>query len=393
MADHKEKELKTAAPAETSRKKAAKSGGKAKHKKNRKIGGIIFAVVIILYAALFLGGTYYGLGFLWNYLEAYEASRPNNMVTAYMDQISAEYVVDQCDDILEQVDLNLQSEEECRNIMMNELSGGIRHAKKTKECTDTKLVYVLRSGSIVIGEFVLEANAPDQYGFTTWRVTGESFDMSYLIGEKKSVIAPDACTVTVNGVALDDSYVVGDPIQYEAVADYYDRYDFPCRLTYEAGPILGDFEMVITDAEGNVRTFDENTNWEEFYLNCTEEELEEMEEFTAEFLKCYVDFTGSNKNTRNAMYQALIKHVVKDSDLATRLKSAIAGLQFGQSKGDEIVSITPHLQIRLDDKYLVDLTYEVDTTGKEGVVRQKISARILMVRTESGLKVESIDIY
>ena len=82
-----------------------------------------------------------------------------------------------------------------------------------------------------------------------------------------------------------------------------------------------------------------------------------------------------------------------DEGWAPTLKGALDGLQFGQSKGDEIVSVTPHLQIRLGDKYLVDLTYEVDTTGKEGVVRQTINARILMVRTESGLKVESIDIY
>ena len=380
----------TAAEEKTGKKPEKATG---KNKKKKKYGGVIFSVCMILYAALFMVGSFYGLSFLWDYLEAYEASRPNNTVNAYMEKLTVDYVVDQSSGVLELVDLNLQSEEECLQIMRNELRDGIRHAKKTRECTETKLVYVLKSGSRVIGEFTVEANEPDQFGFTTWRVTGEQFDMSYLVGQKQSVVAPDACVVTVNGVALDETYVVGEPIRYEAVEAYYDSYDFPCRLTYEAGPLLGEFEMVITDAEGVVRTFDENTDWEEFYLNCTAEELAEIDAFSEKFLQLYVDFTGSNKNTRNKTYDALIKYVVKDSGLATRLKSAIAGLQFGQSKGDEIVSVTPHLQIRLGEKYLTDLTYEVDTTGKEGVVRQTINARILIVRTDKGLMVESVDFY
>ena len=52
-----------------------------------------------------------------------------------------------------------------------------------------------------------------------------------------------------------------------------------------------------------------------------------------------------------------------------------------------------HLYIRLDQKYLVDLTYEVDTTGKEGVVRTTTNARLLIAETDKGLKVESIIIY
>ena len=151
--------------------------------------------------------------------------------------------------------------------------------------------------------------------------------------------------------------------------------------------------MVITNQDGTVVTFDENTDWSAYYLNCTEEEMKKVDDFAALFLERYVDFAGSNKTTRHNTYNALIKHVLEGSDLAKRLKDAIAGLQFGQSKGDEIVSIVTHLYIRLDQKYLVDLTYEVDTTGKEGVVRTTTNARLLIAETDKGLKVESIIIY
>ncbi len=371
--------------------KAKKKKKKKKKKKNR--GGFWFTFFMIIYVAAFLVGIYYGLGFLWNYMEAYEASRPNNTVNAYMQQLTNEHIVDMNQDVIDQVDHNLQSEEECRQVMLAELGDGVRHAKKTKECTETRMVYVLRAGSKVVGEFVIEANEPDQYGFTTWEVAGEEFDLSYLIGQSQSVTVPDSCIVTVNGTALDESYIVEDNIPYEDIEEYYDDYDLPCQVTYEAGPLLGEFEMAVTNADGSAASFDENTDWSAYYLNCTADELKALDDFTALFLERYVAFTGSNKNTRHTTYNALVQHVLEGSDLATRLKDAIAGLQFGQSKGDEIVSIDTHLHIRLDDKFLVDMTYEVDTTGKEGVVRTTTNARLLIVETEKGLKVESIIIY
>ena len=369
------------------------SGKKKKGKKNKKVGGILFTVFMLLYIAAAVFGINFGLEFLWNYMEAYEASRPNNIINSYMQQLTNDHIVDMCQNVIDQVDHNLQTEEECRQIMLDELKDGVRHAKKVKECTDTRMVYVLRTGSKVIGEFVIEANAPDQYGFTTWSVSSESFDLSYLIGQSKQITAPDVCTVSVNGVALDESYIIVDNIPYEAVKEYYDDYEFPCQVTYEAGPLLGGFDMIITNDQGQELTFDENTDWSEYYLNCSDEELKELDDFAKLFLERYVDFAGSNKNTRHVTYNNLIKLVVEGSDLATRLKDAVAGLQFGQSKGDEIVKIDTHLQIKLGEKYLVDLTYDVDTTGKEGVVRTTTNARILIQRTEKGLMVESIILY
>jgi len=376
-------------------KKSGKSTGKkkGKKKKKKKIGGILFAIFMILYVAAACAGIYYGLTFLWSYMESYEASRPSNTVQAYMAQLTPEHIVDMNQNVIDQIDHNLQSEEECRRIMMAELEGGVRHAKKTKECTDTRMVYVLRTGSKVVGEFVIEANAPDSYGFTTWKVTGESFDLSYLIGESDSVTVPDSCVVTVNGIALDEKYIVEDNIPYEEIREYYDDYELPCKVTYEAGPLLGEMEMLVTDANGEEVVFDENTDWSVYYLTCSDEQMEKLDDFAAMFLDRYVAFTGSNKNTRYATYDRLIQHILEGSDLAARLKNAIEGLQFGQSKGDEIVAINVHLYIAQNGKYLVDLTYDVDTTGKEGVVRTTTNARLLIVETEKGLKVESIQIY
>lgn len=362
-------------------------------KKKRSFGWFIFGMVV--YAAVFLTAAYFGLDYLWKYMEAYEASRADNTINAYMEELTTEHIVELSQSVIDEVDHNIQSEEECRTYLLEALSGGVTHARKSKECTDTRQVFVLRTGSKVIGEFSIAANEPDQYGFTTWEFEAESFDMSYLINyDKLTMTVPETCSVWVNGHQLDSSYIVEEGIQYEAVKDYYEEFDLPCQVTYEAGTFLGEMEMTAKDENGEPIVFDENTDYSVYYLNCTEEEAEKLDAFTETFLQKYIDFTGSNKNTRYTTYQSLIQLVLSGSDLATRLEAAVDGLQFGQSLGDEIVSIDTHIQLRIEDgKYMCDVTYDVDTTGKKGVVRQTTNAKLYIVETDNGMKLESMSIY
>jgi len=77
-----------------------------------------------------------------------------------------------------------------------------------------------------------------------------------------------------------------------------------------------------------------------------------------------------------------------------RLFEAVEGLEFGQSQGNKVASITTHHQVRLaENKYLCDVTYEVDTIGHKGTVRLTTNAKIVVVQTEKGLKAESMNIY
>ena len=53
-----------------------------------------------------------------------------------------------------------------------------------------------------------------------------------------------------------------------------------------------------------------------------------------------------------------------------------------------------HHQFRIEEgRSICDITYEVDTTGKEGVVRTTTNAKLFIVETDDGLKLESMSIY
>lgn len=369
---------------------------KKNQRRKRSLGWFIFGMFV--YAAVVLGAAYYGLKELWVFLEAYEASRDYHAIDAYMEQLSRQHICDTQADLIAQVDHNIQSEEECRQVLLDAISEEITYARKASECTDTRQVYVLRSGKQVIGSFAIEAEAADEYGFTPWEFAEESFDLSYLIGETVSATAPMDYPVYVNGVQLDDSYVTGQTSEeFEVLEEYYEDYDLPVfyTKTYEAGPFLGNFPMEVTDPEGNPYVYDEASFDKEALIhNCTEEETEALNEFMDEFIKCYVVFAGCANDDRYRNYDKVIEYVVPNSNLAQRMHDAVEGMQFAQSMGDEVDTITIHHLIRLEEgRYLCDVTYLVNTTGREGVVQTTSNAKIIILESGSKLLVESMIAY
>ena len=362
--------------------------------KKRKAGKkrSFFGLGMLIYAIVFLVGLYFGLKELWTFMEAYEASRPKNVLAAYMDTVTDEYVCDQSADVIAAVDHKIQTEDACRAYIKEQLVSGISYAKKTSECTETKQVYVLRSGGKVIGQFTMEIENRDAYGFDYWKITEESFDLSYLIGEKISAVAPDNYRVSVNGVNLDSSYVVGDPVLYDALEDFYEDYQLPKIVTYEAGPFLGSFEMTVTDPEGNAVT--DNPDPAILDDNCTQEQLQALNEFIPKFLKRYVDYMGSSNKSADLNYQNLMVYIVKDSEFAERMYGSLYGQRATQSRGDTIKEIINNFYFRIDEgMYLCDVTYLVDTIGKQGTVTTTNNVRILIVNTDNGLKVQSVRNY
>lgn len=366
----------------------------AKQKRKKKIGTLIFVLFMILYAGVFLGLTHKGLTYFWDFIEAYEISRPKNTIDAYMEQLSPEYIADSCTDLIAQVDHNIQSEESCKEVIVASLSEGITCAKKVTECTDTKLVYVLRSGGRVIGQVQLEPRGQESYGFTPWEVTGDSFDMSFLLTDTVSTIAPHNYPVLVNGVALDEGYITETGIRYTALEEFSEKIEQPYIVSYTAGPCLGSISLQVTDPEGNPVTIDENTDMNTFLTPCTEEEEKDLADFNQKFIKRYVGLLTSKYDTRYDNYDALVPYMRPGSDLASRTKNALEGLAFGRSNSDRVVSITINHSIRLDEsRYVCDITYVVDSLRYVGVVQTTTNVKVIIVNTEDGLLADTLITY
>ena len=364
-----------------------------KPQKQRKGWG--FAIFMILYAIVVLGATAWGLSKFWNYMDAYEQSRIQHTLDAYMEDMTAQYVCDRSGDLIDSIDHHLQSEEDCKKVILDFLSGGITYARKTSECTDTRMVYVLRSGGKVIGQVELIPQGEARYGFTPWAVSTDNFDLSFLVGASATITVDHTMQVYAGDSLLDESYVTETGLQYEAVKDFYSELELPYKLTYTAGPILGKLILHSVDADGNLVTITQESDLDSCLNNCTQEVHDELDAFNREFIGCYVQYLTSRRDNRQHNYDQLVPLLLDGSSLETRVINAYEGLEFGQSRSDTIVRFSSNHIIDLgNDKYLCDITYEVDSLGRDGELHRSVNNTwLFLVRTDSGLKAERLLSY
>lgn len=347
-----------------------------------------------VYALVFLAIAAAGLAVFWNYMEAYEASRPTNAIEAYVAELTEEYICGRSQELIDQIDHDLQSEEECRAVLTQAVSGGVTFAKKTSECTDEQMVYVLRCGSRVIGTVTMTTGEAESFGFANWQVTGDSFDLSYLLSEGQQITVPSGFRVSFNGTELDERYIQESGIRYTALEEFYDDYELPTMVTYAVPPILVGGELSVTDGQGNPVVIDGETDMNAFLDNCTQEELDRLKSLADVFLERYVAFTGSAHKSSETNYVKLLNYVVSGSDLHNRMRMALDGLGWAQSNGDILVSVVYNRFVNIGDgRYLCDATYEVDTYGREGLVRTTNYVKFIIVETSGGLKVEMLATY
>lgn len=347
-----------------------------------------------IYAFVFLIATAVGLSWFWGYIEAYEASRPVNAIEAYVNGLTAEDICDASRELIDGIDHTVQSEEECRRVIADFMASDVSYVKKSSASTDTQTVYVLRCGTQNIGTVTITATEMDSYGFYHWKVTDDSFDMSFLVGDSVRVMVPEDYVVSCNGTVLSDAYIIESGIEYETLESFYGLYELPTMVVYQAGPVLGNAEMTVTNAGGEPVEINDDTDYDLLLSNCTEEELAGLSEFAQVFIERYVAFTGSANNSSQSNYYKLQQYVVKGSDLSARMLAALDGLSWSNSTGDELLDMTVNQCINIGGgKYLCDVTYEVRSKDKFGTTESVNNVKFIVVGTDSGYKTEYLIRY
>lgn len=353
-----------------------------------------FVIGMVVYAVVFLVIAGIGLAIFWNFIDAYEQSRPMNAVKAYVASVTEQDYYDGSEALLNQLDSNIQSRAEACGVIKASVTEPLSYAKKSGESTEDCQVYVLRSGKQVIGQFAITAGEPDKYGFRQWSVTESSFDFSHLLSERISVTVPSEYVVSVNGNTLDESYITEKDIPYTELEEFYDDYTLPTLVTYTVENFLGTLTLDTADAQGKPVTITPDTDWNDLLPVCDQSIGSEIEFLTKNFLYNYVVFTSSATGSVSYNYVQVIKYLVPNGELAKRLATAIDGLQYAQSWGDTIKEININRIIDLgEERYLCDATYIVETYAKAGLLRTENNVKLILANTEYGLRIEAMTRY
>lgn len=362
--------------------------------KHKKKSFLKFGIGMAIYAIVFLIAAAIGLSKFWDYIAAYEASRPENTMNAYMQQVDAEYLCRGGEGtILATVDQNIQSADQVRSYILGTLTGEIRYAKKMSESNDTQQVYMVMCDKQTVCKVTLTAQAADQYGFTPWAVTGEDFDLSYIKTSTASITVPSDYPVYLGDTRLDSSYITQDHIPYQAIAQYYKDYTPPYMVTYTSGPFLGELTFRVTDPSGQAVEISKDTDMTVFLDNCTDDIISQLEPLAQGYLKRYVDFLSCAGNNPEANYQKLREVLVPDCDLEHRFRDAVRGLTWISDRRSTISSTTFNHWVDLGNgKYLCDVTYEVDTKLHDGIAHEITTLHLIITQTDNGPKVEIMTI-
>lgn len=336
-----------------------------------------------------------GLVIFWNFIDAFEFSRPQRTIADYMESMTVEQLVKLDKETMKRWDGDLQDEADMITYAENQLQK-ITYAKNTKLSTDSKQVYMILSAGKRLGSVSMTVTGGDVFGFERWTVTETDIDVSFLLGETVSVTVPSQYKVYANGVLLDDKYMSNFDIPYEGLKEYYRKYDLPTLSTYTTGPILGTPQITVTDPAGNVLSPEQLTQACYIPDNCSDSKKEELEGYLDDFLYRYLRFTMGAGGQANLYYnyKMLKPYIKQDSVLWLRLEDSLDGLAWVLDRNATITDLKVNAMVDLgDDHYLCDFSYVVDARTYEGPMRNEANVKLIIDDTNEGLKAESMTNY
>lgn len=349
---------------------------------------------LLIYAEVFILLLCFGLIWFWNYMEAYEASRPKNIVDSYMQALTADRLIEGSADLIGSVDPKVQDKAACAQVIRDSLSGGITYAKNVSQSTQSEAVYMLLSGGKTVGKIKLAATSTDKYGFTHWAVTDESFDLSHLLREPVSITVPHDYLVYVGDVLLGQDHITEANIPYAELEEFYGAYALPYQVTYCAGPFLGDAELTVTDPSGDPAVIEDGMDMGQLLPQCDPTTQAALADFVDSYVEHYVAFTSGGNGTLYENCRKLTEYMVPGGELSKRMYDAIAGLSWVTDRGAKVSGIDIHHSIDIGNRrYLCDLTYHVNTTNFSGAVQVSSSIKLIVVQTGDGLKAEAMVTY
>lgn len=340
-----------------------------------------------IYAAVFLILTAAGLTFLWKYMEAYEASRPKHAVDAYLEQLTAERILQNDPELSARIDPRIQNQDTVLSFVE-----GLMESPLTTGRTGSG--YSVRCGEDTLGSFTLREDDTGPYGLPVWTVEAESYDLSQFLRPPVSVTVPAGYHVLAGGVVLDESDIAQQDIHYEILEPFYGKYDLPVKVTYTVPAVLGEADIQVTDENGSVVPDGLDNSWISVLDNCTEAETERLNEILEVFLQRYVAFAGSRGGAERTNFYNLAQYLVPGGELFRRYQSSLEGLSYGQSVANKISKWEKNLFTRIDDThFFCDISYQFDVTSRKGTTSTEENLKLVFTEIKGRLLVEALDNY
>lgn len=366
--------------------------------RKKRQGAKIYAICLSAYILLLAAVIMVGLSKMWEYAVEYEQSRPENVMDEYVADLSKNLWDDSIAQTIADMPHEMQSDEECAQIVQEMLRSDISYARISSEETLTQ-VYSLRCNGSPFGKVTLkeDESKADQvkYGMLPWLIYKEEFDFTGLYSSIE-ITVPASFSVQLNGNTLGQEYIVESGIHMDVLEDYYGAYsNLPTKVTYRFDNIIGELEPAIFDDDGNEFTIDPDKDDSQFIKSVDEERLARFSDFAGRFVERYEKYiSGIYKNEIEYGYQKISPYIKTDSDIASRLKMMQDGLYWSHNSYLNVNSVTLNGAIGLgEDTYIVDISFSFTVGTPRGDESYDENAKLIVTDIGGDVRAVTMDMY
>ena len=207
--------------------------------KKKRLG---FYRVLLLCVAVALALISVGLVIFWHYIDAYEKSRPDNVMVALLE--SPDYTYWEAG--IEAAAPGMVSYFEDADTVTQDVlfpalrAGTLSYHKRVGEHTDEAPVYTMRLGTAELSRVTLRAAGTVGFGFARWEVAEFTLEESFFAALQSSVrvTASRNAEVKINGLTVS--------------ADYITESELPHASTYQVDGLFAPAEVLVYSAEGEL---------------------------------------------------------------------------------------------------------------------------------------------
>lgn len=366
---------------------------------------IIYWALLILYTGALMVGAFFALRTVWDFAELYEQSMPDDVIDGYIQSLNGDLWSEGLADTMAAMEHPFQSDEECRDVVMEILNGDIYYVRGFSEdenldayslrCNGSSFgtVYLVKDDTRKATFEVMDRELSLPWDLRPWKVYKQEFDLSGLYTSVQ-VTVPATFSVQINGVTLGAEHIIEEGIHFDSLKDYYDvNPSLPTKCTYRADKIIGQVRPVILDEAGNEVTIDTERDDSQFLKSCTEQELMYLNDFCAKFTELYLKFSSGimGGNSHNG-YASLTGYIIPGGDLDNRLKAALDGLSWAHTNAYRLDSYQLTGAIDLGGGYYVcDVVAETTAvTQANGEMHDVNHLKIIVYNNNGDLRALSL---
>lgn len=345
---------------------------------------------LLIYTLVMLAVIFIGLFVFWQYIKAYEYSRPDYVVDGYVQRDLQRTLSRTIGNYAEQT--AFETVEEQTQVLQDLLNNGNFTFRKDAEAyTEEAPVYAVYMNKQELGKVWLASDG-SRFGFSHWEVASSAFDLGRL-ARSYTVTAPEDAAVTVNGVRLtaqNCDLKLGVPEELEPYAGElvqppnWATYTFTAYAQPEVRLASDSDEYWMSSDEANPTVFTVTQR-------SGTELSEQLHTFAKDFVTAYINFTS------NATGPGLAStYVLPGGTLYQRINGAgdamiwVHGITYTMS--DLTVDGFQYYgtAATLEAHYILTPYHNTITIGND---ETHSNMHIVLTQTDSGWRVADIELY